>query len=43
MGGGVLLAIPLHFGSRTENRTVFIDTMQPHDDQWGVPKTAKNI
>ena len=42
---GNLVAIPLHFGSRTENRTVFIDidTMKSYDDQWDILKTAKKL
>jgi superfamily II DNA or RNA helicase len=42
---GNLVAVPLHFGSRTENRTVFIDieTMQPYLDQWEVLRNAKKL
>jgi superfamily II DNA or RNA helicase len=42
---GNLVAIPLHFGSRTENRTVFIDidTMQAYDDQWEVLRSVKKL
>ncbi|MGD9555106.1 MAG: DEAD/DEAH box helicase family protein [Arcobacteraceae bacterium] len=42
---GNLVALPLHFGSRSENKTVFIDidTMQPFNDQWDVLKTAKKL
>ena len=33
---GNLIALPLHYGSRNEGKTVFIniDTMQPYEDQW---------
>ena len=33
---GNLIAIPLHYGSRIEGKTLFIDidTMQPYADQW---------
>ncbi len=33
---GNLIALPLHFGSRGEGKTVFIDinSMQPYDNQW---------
>ncbi len=43
-GLGNLIAMPLHYGSRNEGKTVFvnIDTLQPYSDQWsylsGVPK-----
>jgi superfamily II DNA or RNA helicase len=42
---GNLVALPLHFGSRSENKTVFIDidTMQPFNDQWAVLKEAKKL
>lgn len=35
-GLGNLIALPLHFGSRNEGKTLFvdIDTLQPFDDQW---------
>ena len=35
---GNLVALPLHYGSRNENKTVFIDmdTMQPFTNQWDV-------
>ncbi|MDD2451680.1 MAG: DEAD/DEAH box helicase family protein [Sulfurovum sp.] len=33
---GNLIALPLHYGSRSENKTVFvdIDTLTPYHDQW---------
>jgi len=39
---GNLVALPLHFGSRNENKTVFIDidTMCPFEDQWDVLRRA---
>lgn len=42
---GNLVALPLHFGSRSENKTVFIDidTMQSFNDQWDVLKTGKKL
>lgn len=35
-GLGNLIALPLHYGSRNEGKTLFvdIDTLQPFDDQW---------
>ena len=35
---GNLIALPLHYKSRKEGKTVFIDidTMQPYKDQWGL-------
>lgn len=35
-GLGNLIALPLHYGSRNEGKTVFvdIDTLQPYSDQW---------
>ncbi len=45
-GLGNLIALPLHYGSRNEGKTVFvdIDTLQPYSDQWsylsGVSKIA---
>jgi superfamily II DNA or RNA helicase len=35
-GLGNLIALPLHYGSRNEGKTVFvdIDTLQPYNDQW---------
>lgn len=42
---GNLIALPLHFGSRKDGKTVFIDvdTMQVFDDQWVVLKSVKKI
>ena len=42
---GNLVALPLHFGSRTENKTVFIniDTMQPYNDQWNILRNIKGL
>ena len=42
---GNLVALPLHFGSRSENKTVFIDidTMQKYDDQWEILKNIVKI
>ena len=42
---GNLIALPLHFGSRSENRTVFIDinTMQPFTSQWNILKKVNKI
>jgi hypothetical protein len=42
---GNLVALPLHFGSRSENKTVFIDidTMQPYNDQWNILKNIKKL
>jgi len=42
---GNLIALPLQYTSRTENKTVFIDvnTMQPYPDQWNILKTASKI
>jgi superfamily II DNA or RNA helicase len=42
---GNLIALPLHFGSRKENKTVFIDidTMQPYDNQWDVLRNVKKL
>ena len=42
---GSLVALPLHFGSRRENKTVFIDinTMQPYVDQWEILKNASKL
>jgi superfamily II DNA or RNA helicase len=45
-GLGNLIALPLHYGSRNEEKTVFvdIDALQPYSDQWsylsGVSKVA---
>lgn len=35
-GLGNLIALPLHYGSRNESKTVFVDigTLQPYSDQW---------
>jgi len=35
---GNLIALPLHYGSRSEGKTVFIDidTMQPYENQWDI-------
>lgn len=42
---GNLIALPLHFGSRSEGKTIFIDieTMQPHVDQWVILKSVQKI
>ena len=42
---GNLIALPLHFGSRSEGKTVFIDieTMQPYIDQWAILKNVQKI
>jgi len=42
---GNLVALPLHFGSRKENKTVFIDigTMQPYVDQWEILKNTSKL
>lgn len=42
---GNLIALPLQYTSRTENKTVFIDidTMQPYPDQWSVLKSVSKI
>jgi len=42
---GNLIALPLHYGSRSEGKTVFIDieTMQPYVDQWGVLQNVEKI
>jgi hypothetical protein len=42
---GNLIALPLHFGSRSEGKTVFIDieTMQPYADQWAILKSVQKI
>jgi len=42
---GNLIALPLHFGSRSEGKTVFIDieTMQPYMDQWIILKNVQKI
>ena len=42
---GNLIALPLHYGSRSENKTVFvdIDTLIPYDDQWLLLRKAERI
>ena len=42
---GNLIALPLHFGSRSEGKTVFIDidSMQPYDNQWEYLKNISKI
>lgn len=42
---GNLVALPLHFGSRSEGKTVFIDidSMQPYDNQWEYLKKISKI
>jgi len=42
---GNLIALPLQYSSRVENKTVFIDidTMQTFSDQWSVLKTVTKI
>ena len=42
---GNLIALPLHYGSRSEGKTVFIDidTMQPYADQWGVLQNVEKV
>jgi len=42
---GNLIALPLHYGSRSEGKTLFIDieTMQPYVDQWGVLQDVEKI
>jgi superfamily II DNA or RNA helicase len=42
---GNLVALPLHFGSRNEGKTVFIDidSMQPYDNQWEYLKNISKI
>lgn len=42
---GNLIALPLHFTSRSENKTVFIDidTMQSFTNQWDVLQTVTKI
>jgi len=42
---GNLIALPLHYGSRSEDKTVFvdIDTLTPYDDQWSLLHQAKRI
>jgi len=42
---GNLVALPLQYSSRVENKTVFIDidTMQPFPDQWNILKNVVKI
>jgi len=42
---GNLIALPLHFGSRSEGKTLFFDinSMQPFSSQWELLKNAKKI
>ncbi len=42
---GNLIALPLHYGSRSEGRTVFIniETMQLYEDQWGILRNVEKI
>jgi len=42
---GNLIALPLHFGSRSEGKTVLIDieTMQAYTDQWLILKSVQKI
>jgi superfamily II DNA or RNA helicase len=42
---GNLIALPLHFGSRNEHKTVFIniETMQPFSDQWEILQNVKKL
>lgn len=42
---GNLVALPLHYGSRCENKTVFIDinTMQPFQNQWEILQNISKI
>lgn len=42
---GNLIALPLHYGSRMEGRTVFVDieTLQPFADQWTVLQNVAKI
>ena len=42
---GNLVALPLHYGSRNENKTVFIDidTMQPFSNQWEILQNISKI
>ncbi|MCK5293316.1 MAG: DEAD/DEAH box helicase family protein, partial [Arcobacteraceae bacterium] len=42
---GNLVALPLHYGSRCENKTVFIDidTMQPYNDQWKILQNVQKL
>ena len=42
---GNLIALPLHFGSRSEGKTIFIDidTMRPCRDQWELLRSVQKI
>lgn len=42
---GNLIALPLHYGSRSEGKTVFIDidAMQPYVNQWELLQSVKKI
>jgi len=42
---GNLIALPLHFKSRNENKTVFInlDTLQPYINQWEILQNVQKI
>jgi len=42
---GNLIALPLHYRSRIEGKTVFInlDTLQPYPNQWEVLKNVKKV
>lgn len=44
-GLGNLIALPLHYGSRQENKTVFVDpnSWKPYEDQWSVLRNADRI
>ena len=44
-GWGNLVALPLHYGSRCENKTVFIDinTMQHFENQWEILQNISKI
>ena len=44
-GLGNLIALPLHYGSRNEGKTVFVDigTLQPYSDQWNYLGSASKI
>lgn len=42
---GNLIALPLHFGSRRDNRTIFVDieTLVPYANQWDLLKNVQKI
>ncbi len=42
---GNLIALPLHYGSRSEGKTVFVDmgTMQPYTNQWELLQNVNKI